>query len=94
MTQLYDHIKNDIKVLSNGENDEELEKLFAETIASIVGSNNIAKMSEESKTGSENPNFEEQVSNKVQKIEEYLSNLQKIKKERTETLKDLKEKVG
>nr|CAG8582844.1 1068_t:CDS:10 [Entrophospora candida] len=93
LTQLYDHIKNDIKILSNGENDEELEKLFAETIASIVGSNNIAKMSEESKTGSENPNFEEQVSNKAQKIEEYLNNLQKIKKERMETLKDLKEKI-
>ncbi|CAJ0873084.1 684_t:CDS:2, partial [Entrophospora sp. SA101] len=93
LTQLYDHIKNDIKILSNGENGEELEKLFAETIASIVGSNNIAKMSEESKTGSENPNFEEQVSNKAQKIEEYLNNLQKIKKERMETLKDLKEKI-
>ncbi|CAG8492412.1 4872_t:CDS:2 [Racocetra fulgida] len=88
--QRYDQSMSDITILSNGENSDELERMFVEALASFG-----------TKTSSNGENLLdvdvsrplEDIPTKVNQVEECLSNLYKVKKERMDTLNDLKEKL-
>jgi hypothetical protein len=86
-------------ILQKGENSDDLEKIFAEALALSVNSNNDALAggrrvsNAESLLDVDTSKPEEDISTKLHKIEECLSNLNKVRKERMDTLNDLKEKV-
>ncbi|CAG8583919.1 42773_t:CDS:2 [Gigaspora margarita] len=90
LIQRYEQAMSDIIVLSHGENSDELERMFAEALASFS-----------TKTSSNGENLldvdvtrsMEDIPAKVYQVEECLSNLHKVKKERMDTLNDLKEKT-
>ncbi|CAI2174363.1 11117_t:CDS:2 [Funneliformis geosporum] len=96
--QKYDQSLNDIMILRMGENGDDLEKIFAETLSSIntntdtfVGGRRISNA--ESLLDVDTSKSEENTNVKVHKVEACLENLNKIRKERMDTLNDLKEKV-
>jgi hypothetical protein len=97
--QRYNQSLNDIMILRRGENSDDLEKIFAEALASSVKTNNDTFVggrrvsNAESLLDVDTSNSGEDISIKLHKIEECMSNLNKVRKERMDTLNDLKEKV-
>ena len=85
---------NDISILSSGANGDRLETAFAEALASI--SNDTPAVNgkrADNILDIDNIQPEESMSSKVRQIEECVGNLNKVRKERMDTLSDLKEKV-
>ena len=86
-------------ILRTGENSDDLEKIFAEALASSVSTNNDTFVggrrvsNADSLLDVDTSNSGEDINTKLHKIEECLSNLNKVRKERMDTLNDLKEKV-
>ncbi|CAG8570685.1 9251_t:CDS:2, partial [Funneliformis caledonium] len=97
--QRYDQSLNDIMILRMGENGDDLEKIFAETLASSINTNTDMFVggrrisNAESLLDVDTSKSEEDINVKVHKVEVCLDNLNKIRKERMDTLNDLKEKV-
>jgi len=86
----------DIIILQASENSDDLERIFAEASVNInndtfVGGRRVSNA--ESLLDVDTSKSEEDISIKLNKIEECLSNLNKIRKDRMDTLNDLKEKV-
>ena len=87
---------NDIIILQAGENSDDLEKIFAEASVNINNDTFVSGRrvsNAESLLDVDTSKSEEDISINLHKIEECLSNLNKIRKERMDTLNDLKEKV-
>jgi len=97
--QRYNQYLNDIMILRMGENGDGLEKIFAETLASsvntdadtFVGGRRVSNA--ESLLDVDTSESEEDINIKVHKVEVCLDNLNRVRKERMDTLNDLKEKV-
>ena len=97
--QRYNQSLNDIMILRMGENGDDLEKIFAETLVSsvntdtdtFVGGRRVSNA--ESLLDVDTSESEEDINIKVQKVEICLDNLNRVRKERMDTLNDLKEKV-
>ncbi|CAG8632352.1 8046_t:CDS:2 [Acaulospora morrowiae] len=93
--QRFDLAMSDITMLRDSENSDELEKIFAEALSS----SNIREVGSSSSSVGESlldvgaPQAESETSFKVNKIDECLSNLYKVRKERMDTLNDLKDKT-
>ncbi|CAG8561009.1 2986_t:CDS:2, partial [Acaulospora colombiana] len=96
LLQRIDQAMPDIMLLRNGENSDELEKTFAEAL-SFVSNIREADSSNlnvgESLLDVDAPRAEEEILFKVNQIDECLSNLHKVRKERMDTLNDLKDKT-
>ncbi|GBB99531.1 hypothetical protein RclHR1_03550011 [Rhizophagus clarus] len=99
LLQRYNQCLNDIMILQKGENSDDLEKIFAEALALSVNINNDVLAggrrvsNAESLLDVDTSKSEEDIGIKLNKIEECLSNLNKVRKERMDTLNDLKEKT-
>ncbi|RIA89337.1 BRO1-like domain-containing protein [Glomus cerebriforme] len=96
LLQRYNQYLSDIMILQTGENSDDLEKIFAEALASpnndtFVGGRRVSNA--ESLLDVDTSKSEEDINTKLHKIEECLSNLNKVRKERMDTLNDLKEKT-
>lgn len=84
-------------ILQKGENSDDLEQIFAEALSlslsndTFVGGRRVSNA--ESLLDVDTSKPEEDINTKLHKVEECLSNLNKIKKERMDTLNDLKDKV-
>jgi len=98
--QRYNQSLNDIMILRTGENSDDLEKIFAEALsASSVNTNNDTFVggrrvsNAESLLDVDTSNSGEDINIQLHKIEECISNLNKVRKERMDTLNDLKEKT-
>lgn len=91
LLQRYNQASADIMILRNN---DELEKIFAEALASIVNfDESIVNAGESLLDIDISQEKEKKISTKVDKVEECLNNLNKVRKERMDTLNDLKEKV-
>src|SRR6185312_12181747 len=86
---------NDISILSGGANGDRLETTFAEALASISNDTPAVngKRASDNILDIDNVQPEESMPSKVRQIEECIGNLNKVRKERMDTLSDLKEKV-
>ncbi|CAG8611923.1 5826_t:CDS:2, partial [Paraglomus occultum] len=93
-TQILDQYMNDISILNDGANGDRLETAFAEALASM--SNDTPAVNgkrADNILDIDNVQSEESMSSKVRQIEECIGNLNKVRKERMDTLSDLKEKT-
>ncbi|CAG8701624.1 17823_t:CDS:2 [Cetraspora pellucida] len=88
--QRYEQSISDITILSNGENSDELERMFVEALASF---GTKSSSNGENLLDVDVSQTVEDIPTKVNQVEECLSNLYKVKKERMDTLNDLKEKT-
>ncbi|PKK76655.1 BRO1-domain-containing protein [Rhizophagus irregularis] len=97
LLQRYNQYLNDIVILQKGENSDDLEQIFAEALSlslsndTFVGGRRVSNA--ESLLDVDTSKPEEDINTKLHKVEECLSNLNKIKKERMDTLNDLKDKT-
>ncbi|ORX90120.1 BRO1-domain-containing protein [Basidiobolus meristosporus CBS 931.73] len=87
----FEEIHSSIEVLREGEHSDRLEQMFAEAVASAAGSGRGSNSAENSLLDTE---MEDGIESNITNIEKSIEKLNKIKKERQETLDDLKKKVG
>ncbi|CAG8673068.1 1039_t:CDS:2, partial [Ambispora leptoticha] len=86
----YEQVSNDVVTLLSNGKCEDLERVFAEALTSVGLNHNVVE--NESLLDVETSGSEERIPIKAQKVEECISNLYKVKKERMDTLSDLKER--
>ena len=90
--QIWEGIKNDVAILVEG--GERLEAMFVEGVAGGVSRREINLLDDGDLGEDQQENAEtEEIRRKVEKIQDGLSRLHAVKRERLEVLKDLKERV-